>query len=50
MKIVLDLDVKKWVRHDYAFAPAVMLYKIFRHAIKKPKNIEHIKQIFEKYF
>ena len=50
MKIVPDLDVKNWVRHAYAFAAAVMLYKIFRHAIKNQKNIEHIKQILEKYF
>ena len=45
LKIDQDLDIKKWIRHVDASTAAVMFYKIFRHAIKKPK-FEHIKQIF----
>ena len=54
-KINLDLDVKKWIRHANASTDAVMFYKILRHAIKNQIKdcwflIEHIKQIFLKYF
>ena len=45
LKINQDLEFKKWIRHVYVSTAAVMFYKIFRHAIKKPK-FEHIKQIF----
>ena len=45
LDIYSDLDVKMWIRHVDVSTAAVMYYKIFRHAIKKPK-FEHIKQIF----
>ena len=50
LDIYNDLDVKMWIRHVDISTAAVMFYKIFRHAIKKPKmnlhKFEHIKQIF----